>query len=89
MEQWRTVRANRRPEQYRSRPLYRWAAVLLAGVVLGSLSTSVQAAETTRKPVTISFWNWWDGTRIPVMNQIIKEFHQRYPWITVKSEVQG
>ena len=42
-----------------------------------------------KKPVTIRFWNWWDGTRKPLMDKIIEEFQKEYPWITVKSEVQG
>lgn len=47
------------------------------------------AAESTRKPVTITFWNWWDGPREPIMKQLIETFQKQYPWIKVDNKIQS
>lgn len=74
---------------------------LAMGLAMGLATTTVpalgaqpsgdrQAGEVAQaKPVTIRFWNWWDGTRKPLMDRVIAEFQKEYPWITVKSEIQG
>ncbi|MBE3576323.1 MAG: ABC transporter substrate-binding protein [Limnochordales bacterium] len=67
------------------------ALAIAAGVALVAFAVppADAAATQSRTPVTIRFWNWWDGTRKPLMDKIIEEFEKEYPWITVKSEVQG
>ncbi|MBE3583388.1 MAG: extracellular solute-binding protein [Limnochordaceae bacterium] len=47
------------------------------------------ALAAAHKPVTIRFWNWWDASREPLMNEVIRRFQEKYPWITVKSQVDG
>jgi len=59
--------------------------LLVAGICLLS-GITVLAAE--KEPVTLEFWNWWGVARAPLMNSILGDFHEKYPWITVTSVVQ-
>ena len=48
--------------------------------------TAVPAAE--KKPVTIRFWHHWAGNRVPLMEEQIKSFQAKYPYITVQMTLQ-
>ena len=66
------------------------AAAPLAGAQTGQTGTASPSGRAGQpKPVTIRFWHWWDGVRKPWMDKVIEEFQKEYPWITVKSEIQG
>ncbi|HHV55244.1 MAG TPA: extracellular solute-binding protein [Firmicutes bacterium] len=66
-------------------------AGLLVFAVLGQvwLGGTAAAATSERKPVTITFWNWWDGVREAYMKQVIANFEKEYPWIKIDSKIQG
>jgi len=42
-----------------------------------------------REPVTLTLYNIWGGSRIPLMEKQLQRFEEKYPWITVKNEVGG
>ncbi len=54
---------------------------VLAAVPLG---TGSAAAATKPKPVTIEFWNYWDGDNGKALSGLVAEFHKKNPGITVK-----
>ncbi|MGI6543829.1 MAG: extracellular solute-binding protein [Limnochordia bacterium] len=56
--------------------------LLLFGVQLSTI------AQTPQK-VTINFLNGWTGDRIPLIEEVIRRFEARYPWISVVSQVVG
>ncbi|MBE3577625.1 MAG: ABC transporter substrate-binding protein [Limnochordales bacterium] len=62
------------------------ALILVLGV---AAAWPARGAESTRKPVTITFWNWWDGDREAYMKAVIDAFEKQYPWINVESKIQG
>ncbi len=43
------------------------------------------AAAKDKTPVTLTFWSPFSARELEVMNSGLKKFHQKYPWITVKS----
>ena len=43
------------------------------------------AAAKDKTPVTLTFWSPFSARELEVMNAGLKKFHQKYPWITVKS----
>lgn len=65
------------------------ALLTLPAVTLVALAPVNVEAASEPKPVTINFWNWWDGTRQPLMDKVISEFQKEYPWITVRSQIQS
>ncbi|MEZ4865488.1 MAG: ABC transporter substrate-binding protein [Caldilineaceae bacterium] len=40
------------------------------------------------EPVTLRFWHHWGGNRVPLMEEQIKRFEEKYPWITVEMTLQ-
>ncbi|MBE3582773.1 MAG: extracellular solute-binding protein [Limnochordaceae bacterium] len=70
----------------------RLASFALAGAIAvgaAAVPAAPAMAATDHRPVTITFWNWWDGERATFMKTVIEHFHEQYPWITVDSKVQG
>ena len=65
--------------------------VVLASLALaacgghGSDNASKDAAAKDKTPVTLTFWSPFSARELEVMNSGLKKFHQKYPWITVKS----
>ncbi|MBI3429419.1 MAG: ABC transporter substrate-binding protein [Actinobacteria bacterium] len=55
---------------------------VLATVSLGT--GSAIAANKVVKPVTIQFWNYWDGGNGKALSALISEFNKKNPGITVK-----
>ena len=41
-----------------------------------------------QKPATIRFWHHWGGNRVPLMEDMIKRFQAKNPWITVEMTLQ-
>lgn len=62
-------------------------AVLKAGAA--SLVGFPAVIGRARSKVTLNFWNWWDITRKPLMEQIISAFEQKNPGVTVNDVVQS
>ena len=48
-------------------------------------SASTDAAAKDKTPVTLTFWSPFTARELEVMNAGLAKFHQKYPWITVKS----
>lgn len=59
-----------------------FAAALL--VTLLAAATSALAAEPARQPVQLQLWTIWGGERIPLMEKILSQFEETYPWIKVE-----
>ena len=45
-------------------------------------------APSDKEPVTITFWHHWGGNRVPLMEEQIRRFEEKYPWITVEMTLQ-
>ena len=74
--------------------MHRVAAPLLVALVSlvlaacggnGSDKSPKDAAANDKTPVTLTFWSPFSARELEVMNAGLKKFHQKYPWITVKS----
>ncbi|MGH2604492.1 MAG: ABC transporter substrate-binding protein, partial [Dehalococcoidia bacterium] len=66
--------------------------VLRAGGAAAVASTALPRVGTRAarqdQQISSDFWNWWGVDRAPLMEEIIAEFEQQYPTITVESIVQ-
>ena len=51
----------------------------------GSKDSAKDTAATDKTPVTLTFWSPFTARELHVMDAGIAKFHQKYPWITVKS----
>jgi multiple sugar transport system substrate-binding protein len=63
-------------------------ALVLAGCGGGGSkdsSSSKDTAAADKTPVTLTFWSPFSARELKVMNEGLAKFHQKYPWITVKS----
>jgi ABC-type glycerol-3-phosphate transport system substrate-binding protein len=47
----------------------------------------VTAPPPTAEPVEISFMNFWSGTRVPLMDEVIARFQEEFPHITVENAI--
>ena len=77
----------------RARTLVLWGAagalVVAAGCGGSSSSSSSASGGTTDKtPVTIVLWHLFSGEEKKPFNDALAGFHKKYPWITIKQEVQ-
>lgn len=64
------------------------ALIFLVGLAgVGNAAEMPQTLE--RKPVTLTLANIWNGNRIPLMEEILQRFQQKYPWIAVLNQVGG
>lgn len=52
------------------------------------MTAPVSKPLSQRRKVTLEFWNWWGVQRKPLMDEILAQFSQTYPWITVNNVVQ-
>lgn len=60
-------------------------ASILSLAVLATVSISTgSATAVTKKPVTIQFWNYWDGGNGQALSTLVKEFNKKNPGIIVK-----
>jgi multiple sugar transport system substrate-binding protein len=65
------------------------ALVVAAGCGGSSSSSSSASGGTTDKtPVTIVLWHLFSGEEKKPFNDALAGFHKKYPWITIKQEVQ-
>jgi multiple sugar transport system substrate-binding protein len=48
-------------------------------------NTPKDAAAKDKTPATLTFWSPFTARELKVMNAGLAKFHQKYPWITVKS----
>ncbi|QPC83350.1 ABC transporter substrate-binding protein [Phototrophicus methaneseepsis] len=62
---------------------------VLAISVSGSVLAQDEASCAGGEDVTITFMNWWGATREPLMNQVIENFNEICPNITVENSVQA
>lgn len=81
----------RRAETQEIRSTRNPACGLLVGALLAILllllfDLPLTAAAKT-SPVEITFWHVWGGARIPLVEQQIKEFEERFPGIKVNHEL--
>lgn len=60
-----------------------FALVVLFG--FGALGAGVFAEQD---PVKLTFWHWWGVAREPLMEHMLNEFTETYPWIEVEQVVQ-
>lgn len=62
---------------------------LLAGCAPGSGSDAAQAGavRAPAQPVTVTFWHAWHAARVPLVEKILADFHQRHPTIHVEPTV--
>ncbi len=87
--------------EVRRRPKARWLALAVAALVLvaatgcgssssdSSSSSAPSSGGTVDKtPVTITLWHMFAGEESKPFNDALKGFTQKYPWITIKQEVQ-
>ena len=66
---------------------HRSLASILSLAVLATVSLgtgSAIAASKVAKPVTIQFWNYWDGGNGQALSALVKEFNKKNPGIIVK-----
>jgi multiple sugar transport system substrate-binding protein len=67
--------------------------LLIIALLLLSFSQSAlaqdEAACAGGEEVTITFMNWWGATREPIMNEVISNFNEVCPNITVVNSVQS
>ena len=67
-------------------------AVLLAAAGCGGGSSSSSAPQPSSKidktPVTLVLWDLWSGREAKPFKDALKRFQVKYPWITIKEEVQ-
>jgi multiple sugar transport system substrate-binding protein len=62
------------------------ASLALAGCGGGSKKSAQETnAGEVKTPVTITFWSPFTARELSVMNNGLTAFHEKYPWITVKS----
>ena len=59
--------------------------LVITSLILAACGSAKPAASNT--PVTISMMMWGDPAELTVWNQIVADFHQANPNITVKVEV--
>jgi len=65
-------------------------SLLVMGMVLACQTASgAAAAPAGKEPVTLVLANYFDGTRIPLMEAQLKLFQEQYPWITVVNKAVG
>ena len=66
------------------------ALLTAAGCGGGSSSSSgpKPSSQIDKTPVTIRMWHLWSGEEGKPFEQALKGFQQKYPWITIKQEVQ-
>ena len=60
--------------------------VIVVSLILTACG-GAQAPASSNEPVTISMMMWGDPAELEVWNQIVADFHQAKPNITVKVEV--
>jgi multiple sugar transport system substrate-binding protein len=65
------------------RPKLFFVALTLAALLLGVFATTAQ------EQITLDFWNWWGVAREPLINEIIVQFNEEYPNVTINNVVQG
>jgi multiple sugar transport system substrate-binding protein len=59
-----------------------------AGVVVGACAPSGGGSpSSTAQPATVEIWHPWDVAREPLFNQMISDFQQIYPHITVRPTI--
>ncbi len=59
-----------------------WLLVLVVSV---SMITNFSAAETTKKGVTLTYWNRYSGDPFKAgMQKLIADFQAKYPWIKIE-----
>ncbi|MEZ4560448.1 MAG: ABC transporter substrate-binding protein [Caldilineaceae bacterium] len=49
---------------------------------------TASTAPGDKEPVTLVFWHHWGGNRVPLMEEQIRRFEEKYPWITVEMTLQ-
>ncbi|NOZ28539.1 MAG: ABC transporter substrate-binding protein [Chloroflexi bacterium] len=54
----------------------------------GKAPAAEEGGEAERQPVTLRFWHHWGGNRVPLMEEQINRFMEKYPWITVEVTLQ-
>jgi multiple sugar transport system substrate-binding protein len=67
------------------------AGALVAAAGCGGSSSSSSSASggtTDKTPVTIVLWHLFSGEEKKPFNDALAGFHKKYPWITIKQEVQ-
>src|SRR4051812_11453717 len=65
-------------------------ALVAAACTAGSPSSSqtsaaLNSSAVPHTPVTLTMWSHFSGRELNDLNGLIAQFHQQYPWITVKS----
>ncbi len=64
------------------------AATPTGGESGGQGAESAAATSDQPEPVTLRFWHHWGGNRVPLMEEQIRRFEEKYPWITVEVTLQ-
>lgn len=88
-----------KPGEVRTQPWARWAALaatalmLVAATACGGSSSDSSATphpggSIDKTPVTITLWHMFAGEESKPFNDALSDFHKKYPWITIKQEVQ-
>lgn len=65
----------------------KWSVLLMLALLISMLVPSGAVAQD--EEIVIEFWNWWGVQREPLMNEIIADFNQDHPNVTIKNLVQG
>ena len=73
---------------FRSTPRFASAGgAWLAAIRILVLGVAVATPAYAQQPVTVSFWNIWDGPRAPQMRQVLDYFEGKHPNIKVQNVV--
>jgi multiple sugar transport system substrate-binding protein len=59
------------------------ATACTAGGSSGGGNLSTPSANASHAPVTLTLWSFYTRPEYPKYNQILQQFEQKYPWITV------
>lgn len=62
----------------------RTAIVAIGAMLTAALASVAVPATAAAKPITLEFWNYWDGTNGQVLQSLVADFNKKNPGITVK-----
>lgn len=62
----------------------RTAIVAIGAMLTAAVASFAGPAAAASKPVTLEFWNYWDGTNGQVLQSLAADFNKKNPGITVK-----
>ena len=65
------------------------AALVLVGVTGQAAVAGTRSQLAPAQDVTLTFWNYWDGTNGEVMQQLADRYEQEHPGVTIDNQFFG